>query len=144
MFLRVRDAMKCAACNFDQVLRYLSLISFSLSPTQLISHAGTLKRTPSAAHAAVRRPPSATVRTQQSGHRVNQLTLEHSQRGHGQGQLAALPDIAAAAAAASSGQRHQRTAGWAKPGQARATAAALAFLALHSVTLGLTQRVGQR
>lgn len=139
--MRVRDTMKCAACNFDQVLRYLSLISFSLSPTQLISHAGTLKRTPSAAHAAVRRPPSATVRTQQSGHRGNQLTLEHSQRGHGQGQLAALPDIAAAA---SSGQRHQRTAGWARPGQARATAAALAFLALHSVTLGLTQRVGQR
>lgn len=34
---------------------------------------------------------SATVGTQQSGHRVNQLTLEHSQRGqeHGQGQ--ALP-----------------------------------------------------
>lgn len=51
-----------------------------------------------------------------------------------------------AAAAASSGQRHQRTAGWAKRGQARPgqTAAALAFLALHSVTLGLTQRVGQR
>lgn len=44
------------------------------------------------------------------------MTLEHSQRGHGQGQLAALPDIAAAVAA-SSGQRHQRTAGWARPAE---------------------------
>lgn len=139
--MRVRDAMKCAACNFDQVLLHLSLIS-SHFPSLSLSHSAHIACRHFEAHSKRCRLPSATVRTQQSGHRVNQLTLEHFQRGHGQGQPAALPDTLVLLLLLLVGNATNALPGG--PSQAGATAAALAFLALHSVTLGLTQRVGQR